>query len=109
VRAGAIVPLDPVRQYTAQPVNEPTTLAVYPGADGTATLYDDDGVSLLYFHDDASWTRLRWNDHARMLTIQPDVRSKLKPFPPRRFEVWFVPGGVRKAVEYSGRRVTVTF
>src|SRR5258708_24634895 len=25
VRAGAIIPLDPVRQYTSQPVNEPTT------------------------------------------------------------------------------------
>jgi alpha-glucosidase/alpha-D-xyloside xylohydrolase len=32
VRAGAIVPVDPVRQYTAQPVTEPTTLKVYRGA-----------------------------------------------------------------------------
>ena len=30
VRAGAIIPVDPVRQYTAQPVTEPTTLRVYP-------------------------------------------------------------------------------
>ena len=29
VRAGAIVPFDPVRQYTSQPVTEPTTLKVY--------------------------------------------------------------------------------
>jgi alpha-glucosidase/alpha-D-xyloside xylohydrolase len=34
VRAGAIIPLDPVRQYTSQPVAGPTTLRVYPGADG---------------------------------------------------------------------------
>ena len=48
VRAGAIVPFDPVRQYTAQPVTEPTTLKVYAGADGEYTLYADDGISQEY-------------------------------------------------------------
>ena len=37
VRAGAIVPFDPVRQYTSQPVTEPTTLRIYAGADGLFT------------------------------------------------------------------------
>lgn len=46
VRAGAIIPLDPVCQYISQPVAEPTVLQVYPGKDGTFTLYDDDGQSL---------------------------------------------------------------
>jgi len=46
VRAGGIIPLDPVRQYTAQAVKEPTTLQVYRGADGKFVLYDDDGQSL---------------------------------------------------------------
>ena len=45
VRAGAIVPFDPVRQYTSQPVTEPTTLKVYTGADGQYTLYADDGIT----------------------------------------------------------------
>ena len=48
VRAGAIIPFDPVRQYTAQPVTEPTTLRVYTGADGEYTLYEDDGISQEY-------------------------------------------------------------
>jgi alpha-glucosidase (family GH31 glycosyl hydrolase) len=38
VRAGAIIPLDPVRQYTSQVVGEPTTLRVYRGVDGQYTL-----------------------------------------------------------------------
>src|SRR5262249_59666044 len=46
VRAGSIIPLDPVRQYLSQPVNEPTELKIFPGADGNFTLYDDDGESL---------------------------------------------------------------
>ena len=48
VRAGAIIPFDPVRQYTDEPVSEPTTLRVYRGADGEFTLYDDDGISQDY-------------------------------------------------------------
>ena len=48
VRAGAIIPVDPVRQYTSEPVTEPTTLKVYRGADGEYTLYEDDGISQEY-------------------------------------------------------------
>ena len=43
VRAGAILPLGPVRQYVDEPVDGPLTLVVYPGADGAFTLYEDDG------------------------------------------------------------------
>jgi alpha-glucosidase/alpha-D-xyloside xylohydrolase len=48
VRAGAILPLDPVRQYTSEAVGEPTTLRTYRGADGQYTLYEDDGISQDY-------------------------------------------------------------
>ena len=34
VRAGAIIPIDPVRQYTSEKVNEPTTLKIFSGANG---------------------------------------------------------------------------
>jgi alpha-glucosidase/alpha-D-xyloside xylohydrolase len=108
-RAGSIVPLDPVRQYTAQPVSEPTTLYVYPGADGEFVLYDDDGVSLDYLQNRATWTRLRWDDHQRVLTIEPDPRSKMSEGAPRKFDVLFVPDGVRKPVEYSGQKIQVKF
>jgi alpha-glucosidase/alpha-D-xyloside xylohydrolase len=82
VRAGAIVPLDPVRQFTAQSASEPTTLRIHPGANGTFTLYDDDGQTLGY--RDASdpkavWIRFRWDDVARRLTIEPDPRMKEWP------------------------------
>jgi alpha-glucosidase/alpha-D-xyloside xylohydrolase len=104
-RAGAIIPLDPVRQYTAQPVSEPTTLQVYSGANGSFTLYDDDGLSLDYQRGVTTWTRILWNDHSRTLTIEP--ASKLKPIQPRRFEVLLLPENVRRSTEYSGRRVQV--
>jgi alpha-glucosidase/alpha-D-xyloside xylohydrolase len=106
-RAGAIIPLDPVRQYTAEPTEKPTALKVYPGADGEFVLYDDDGTSLDYLKDAATWTRIRWNDRSRMLTIEPDARSKAKTTKPRRFEVLLAPDGVRQTVDYSGHMVMV--
>ena len=48
VRAGAIIPFDPVRQYADEIVQGPTTLKVYTGANGDYTLYDDDGISQDY-------------------------------------------------------------
>jgi alpha-glucosidase (family GH31 glycosyl hydrolase) len=109
VRAGAIVPLDPVRQYTAQPVSEPTTLNVYPGADGEFVLYEDDGVSLDYLRDRATWTRFRWDDRHQILTLEPDSRSKMKPVPRRTFQVQLVTQNTRKTVEYHGSKVQVRF
>jgi alpha-glucosidase/alpha-D-xyloside xylohydrolase len=109
VRAGAIVPLDPVRQYTAQPESEPTTLRVYPGSDGEFVLYEDDGVSLDYLRDRATWTRVRWDDSHRILTIEPDARSKMKSAPVRRFQILIVPEGGRKTVEYLGRKLQEKF
>src|SRR5262249_21794251 len=72
VRAGAVLPLDPVRQYTAEPTTESTTIRVYPGKDGDCRLYDDDGTSLGYTKGQFTRTKLTWDDKARKLTIEQD-------------------------------------
>jgi alpha-glucosidase/alpha-D-xyloside xylohydrolase len=108
-RAGAIVPLDPVRQYTGQPVREPTTLQVYRGADGRFALYDDDGTSLDYLRGQGTWTRFTWDDGKGRLVIEPDPRSADRVQPERTFEVVVLPGKARKQVKYSGKRVEVEF
>ena len=105
VRAGAIIPFDPVRQYTGQAVEEPTEIRVYPGADGDFTLYDDDGHSLEYLKHDGERTRFLWNDAARTLTIEPanaggeGVR--------RTFRVRVMPGAETTGVEYRGAKTVV--
>ncbi len=43
VRAGTILPLGPVKQYTSEVVDGPLTLQIYPGADGQFMVYEDDG------------------------------------------------------------------
>ncbi|HEX7049192.1 MAG TPA: TIM-barrel domain-containing protein [Longimicrobiales bacterium] len=111
VRAGAIIPFDPVRQYMAQEVDEPTTLQVFPGADGEFTLYEDDGISLDYLEDRATWTRMTWDDEARRLVIEPAPPPGATQLDrgPRTFRVALLPSGETKTVEYDGARVEVTF
>jgi alpha-glucosidase/alpha-D-xyloside xylohydrolase len=109
VRAGAIIPLDPVRQYTGQTVSEPTTLQVHRGADGRFTLYDDDGKSLGYLHGQGSWTRITWDDRKSRLVIEPDDRSSIREQPARTFEIVVLPNKVRQHVKFSGKRVDVGF
>jgi alpha-glucosidase/alpha-D-xyloside xylohydrolase len=110
VRAGAIIPLDPIRQYTSQPVSEPTTLLVFPGADGEYTLYEDDGISQAYLNGEGSWTRMTWNDRARQLTIEPGApRGATNVAAARVFSIVVLPDGTARDVPYSGTRVQTAF
>lgn len=112
-RAGSIIPLDPIRQFTAQAATEPTTLRVFPGANGNFTLYDDDGQSLGY-RDGSDpktvWVLFHWDDAARSLTTEADKRMKKWPGPLRRFTVEVVGSTVTsKPLEFSGNKVAVSF
>lgn len=109
IRAGAILPTDPVRLYVDEPTDQPTTLNVYPGADGEFVLYSDDGVSIDDKQAGAMWTTLRWNDANRTLTIEPHEKSTKSPERPTRYEVRLISRGDRKSVEYAGPRLEVKF
>ena len=108
VRAGSIIPLDPVRQYTSQPVAEPTTLQIFRGADGQYTLYDDDGISQEYLTGKGSWIRMMWSDKSRQLTIEPGAPiGATNVVAERTFKVVMQPEGTSKDVTYAGKRVQV--
>jgi len=83
VRAGAILPLGPLKQYTAEPVDGPLTLMVHPGADGESSVYEDDGHTFGYRRGE--WTRIlmRWDDAERVLALRlaPGSRSLSSPRP----------------------------
>ena len=80
VRAGAILPMQPLTQSTSEIPQGPLTLRVYPGKDCNGNLYLDDGISLAYAHGDylrmkftcertASGVRVHVGEH--MGTYQP--------------------------------------
>ena len=111
VRPGAIVPLDPVHQFTSQTVSDPTTLRIYPGANGSFALYDDDGQSLSYRDGSNSktvWIAFRWDNAARSLTIEPDKRMKKWPGDARKFAVELVGGSSKpKVIDFSGEKIQI--
>ena len=110
VRAGAIIPFDPVRQYTAEVVNVPTTLKVYSGANGEFTLYEDDGISQEYLDNKGSWTKISWDNKRKRLTLQAGApKGAVNVVTERVFEVELLPQGTRKRITYTGKPVNVYF
>jgi alpha-glucosidase/alpha-D-xyloside xylohydrolase len=110
VRAGAIVPVDPIRQYTAQPVTEPTTLRIYTGASGEFTLYADDGISQDYLAGTGTWIRMTWNDRTRRLVLEPGAPAGATNVPTTRtFRVLLLPAGTTRDVSSGGKKVTTGF
>ena len=109
VRAGAIIPLDPVRQYTDEPVREHTTIHVYKGANGEFSLYDDDGKTLDYIDNMFSMIHFRWDEMNRTLMISPDDRMTGPVMEKRKFNIVLVPGNVRKEFTYEGKAIELKF
>jgi alpha-D-xyloside xylohydrolase len=117
VRAGSIVPFGPELQYTTEKKADPLTLYVYAGADGTFTLYEDDGLT--YGYEKGAFARipLRWNDAARTLTIGRREGSFPGMLEQRTIQVVFVSRdkpvpfafepAVDKTVHYTGEAVEV--
>ena len=70
VRAGSIVPTGPAVQHTGNNSHSPVTLNVYTGADGSSSLYEDDGTSRQYLHGQYSRIPLTWDERTKTLTIK---------------------------------------
>jgi len=105
VRAGAILPLGPVKQYSDEKVNAPTTLSVFPGADGEFLLYEDDGRSFRYRKGEWMGVSLMWDDTARVLSVRLADGSRMLPPSPRRFRIRVAPSAESRTVEFDGRAI----
>ena len=69
VRGGSIVPMGPDLEYAAEKPADPIELRVYPGANASFTLYEDENDNYNYEKGARATIRLDWNDAARKLTI----------------------------------------
>ena len=69
VRSGSILPFGPDVQYSGEKAWDHLTMHVYPGADGSFTLYEDEGDGYAYERGAFSTIRFTWDDATRTLTI----------------------------------------
>ena len=69
VKAGAIVPLGREVQSSAEAPRDSFEIRIYAGADGTFTLYDDEGDNYNYEKGRFTEIPFEWNERANRLTI----------------------------------------
>jgi alpha-glucosidase/alpha-D-xyloside xylohydrolase len=105
VRAGSILPLGPVKQYSSEAVDAPVEVTIYPGADASFLLYEDDGISFDYRKGEWMGIQMSWNDARRTLSLRLANGSKMLP-PLRRNLTVKLAGATRTAV-FEGRPVEV--
>jgi alpha-D-xyloside xylohydrolase len=106
VRAGSILPLGPEMQYVGEKSWDNLEVRVYPGANGTFTLYEDEGDNYNYEKGSYSTITFRWNDKTRQLTIGQRKGQYPGMLQQRQFTiVW--PDGSTKVVTYDGKEVTI--
>ena len=107
VRAGAIVPMGPLKQYTAEKVDGPLDLSVYPGADGSFLLYEDDGSSFDYRKGEWMGIQLTWNDARKVLGLRLAPHSRM--LPPAKRDIRVKIGDATRSAVFEGRSLEVRF
>lgn len=116
IKAGSILPFGPKVQYSTEKNWDNLEIRVYPGADGTFTLYEDENDN--YNYEDGAYATItfRWDDAARRLTIENREGSFPGMLQNRKFKVILagpesgagdqpMKGG--KTVNYTGKKTSV--
>jgi len=107
VRAGAVVPIGPVRQYSDEPSDVPVVLTVYAGADGESTWYDDDGKSFDYRRGESMRLTMTWRDGARRLALRLAPGSRMMAPRPIRLQARVAGESRVVEVRFAGKPVEV--
>jgi alpha-D-xyloside xylohydrolase len=119
VRAGSILPMGPLIQFAGERPADPIELRIYPGADGSFTLYEDEGESHRYEKGIYATIAFRWDDAKRQLIIEDREGGFPGMLGTRRFEITIAAPrhGVGLSatakpdlsVVYDGKRQAVSF
>ena len=117
MKAGSIIPMGPFLQYTTEKPADPIELRIYPGADVTFTLYEDDNYN--YEKGIFATIDFQWNDAEKSLTIAKRKGEFPGMLKMRTFKVVLVSEshgegleieeGADKVLEYNGEEIKVQF
>lgn len=105
VRAGAVLPLGPVKQHTRETTTEPLSVTVYPGANGSFLLYEDDGKSFDYRRGQWMGIQLAWNDARRVLDLRLSPGSRMMA--PLRRAIEISCAQEKKSIVFDGHPMEV--
>ena len=97
VPAGGILPMGDVTQYVGEEGHtdeggfDNLEVLIYTGADGSFTLYEDDGISLAYEKGACTWTTFFWDNTEKRLSVTGI--SSVSPGKKRKMKARCIPNG----------------
>ncbi|MBD3322591.1 MAG: DUF5110 domain-containing protein [Chitinivibrionales bacterium] len=110
VREGAVIPMGPGIQWTTEKPADPIELRIYPGANGSVTLYEDEWDNYNYETGSYAEIPITWDESSQKVTIG----SRSGTFPgmlqERTFNiVWVAPDhGIARDTTSADATVTYT-
>jgi hypothetical protein len=119
IKSGSIIPFGPDIQYVAEKPADTISLKIYPGANGSFELYEDEGDNFNYEDNIKSTISFSWNDQGKTLSIgkrQGEFPGMLKE---RKIKIMLVGESIlgktdrgssaHKIISYSGEEMKLTF
>ncbi len=108
VRAGSILPTGPDEEYANEKPDGPIELRVYPGANATFTLYNDEGDNYNYEKGAQSLIAIAWSESQQTLTL--GARTGTYPGMPRELpiHVRWMDGRGDRTITYTGSEQKVS-
>jgi len=105
VKAGSIVPVGPVLQHTADSNQDPITFYVYEGANGSFTLFEDDGITYDYEKGVANRIVFKYHNETKKLEISKREGNFTKYTKSQKFNVVLVSGGQEQGIDNQNKSI----
>ena len=109
VRAGTILPLAPEMEFVGEKSWQELELRIFPGADATFTLYEDEGDNYNYNYEKGVYSTItfHWDNARRTLTIEGRQGTFPGMLNNRQFIITMPDGTSVKTVDYDGTQQIV--
>lgn len=119
IPAGSIIPMGPFVEYATQKPSDSLELRVYPGADGSFILYEDENDNYNYEKGIFATITFQWDDAKKSLTIDDRKGTYPGMLEKRMVKIVLVSDGhgtgvesansFDKVVEYYGKKQVINF
>jgi alpha-D-xyloside xylohydrolase len=105
IKAGSIIPTVEGLQYANEKVDAPIEINVYPGADRSFVLYEDEGDNYRFEQGDYTTISIEWKEQCKTLTIGERIGEFTGMEKIRTFKI--IVGDREEMVVYDGKEVIV--
>ncbi len=106
VKAGAIIPMSEVAQHTGALSDHVFELVIYPGVDGTFTLYQDEKNNYNYEKGEYSTIQILWEEESRTLKLL-ERQGKYSGMPETMLFSIHLIGEENKTIVYNNEIYTI--